>query len=298
MPRRWPRRALAIADKGFNPDHPAVATSLNNLAALYFELHCHVEAGPLFKRSLAIRERTRDPNHRDIAMSLNNLASLYTYQVRYADAEPLSKRPLAINAKAPGADHPAVAASIINPVSLYDNQGRFADATRFDPAEPARALAERRAAQTRVAMTRGYGDFWQGAGIDRVKRARDLPSLLDTADELRAVAGKLGAAAADLHLGRRWPTTGWSILRSMVSSPGMSRVSANPRSRSPCRSSRPSLTTGCSPQARWRSSRSMPIGWCCGPATPPTSPGAEALSELARLLLCGGAGASGVSLVG
>jgi CHAT domain-containing protein/tetratricopeptide (TPR) repeat protein len=76
----------------------------------------------------------------------------------------------------------------------------FADPV-FDPAERAKALAERRAAQTRVAVTRGYGEFWQGAGIDRAKLALYLPSLLDTADELKAVAGKLGAAAGDLHLG-------------------------------------------------------------------------------------------------
>ena len=56
----------------------------------------------------------------------------------------------------------------------------FADPV-FDPAERAKALAERRATQTRVAVTRGYGDFWQGAGIDRAKLARYLPSLLDTA---------------------------------------------------------------------------------------------------------------------
>jgi CHAT domain-containing protein len=35
----------------------------------------------------------------------------------------------------------------------------------------------------------------------RVKLARYLPSLLDAADERKAVAGKLGAAAGDLHLG-------------------------------------------------------------------------------------------------
>jgi CHAT domain-containing protein len=70
----------------------------------------------------------------------------------------------------------------------------------FDPAERAKALAERRA-RARLTVTRGYGDFWQGAGIDRVKLARYLPSLLDTADELKAVAGKLGAAAGDIHLG-------------------------------------------------------------------------------------------------
>jgi CHAT domain-containing protein len=71
----------------------------------------------------------------------------------------------------------------------------------FDPAERTKALAERRAARTRVAVTRGDGDFWQGAGIDRAKLARSLPSLLDTADELKAVAAKLGAADSDVHLG-------------------------------------------------------------------------------------------------
>jgi tetratricopeptide (TPR) repeat protein len=71
----------------------------------------------------------------------------------------------------------------------------------FDPAERAKALAKRRAERTHAAVNRGYGDFWQGASIDRAKLARSLPSLLDTADELRAVAGKLGAASGDLHLG-------------------------------------------------------------------------------------------------
>jgi CHAT domain-containing protein len=70
----------------------------------------------------------------------------------------------------------------------------------FDPAERAKALGERRASRTRVAVTRRYGEFWQGAGIDRA-RARSLPSLLDTADELNSVAKKLGAAAGDVHLG-------------------------------------------------------------------------------------------------
>jgi hypothetical protein len=70
----------------------------------------------------------------------------------------------------------------------------------FDPAKRAEALAERRK-QTRVAVTRGYGEFWQGQSIDQAKLAQHLPPLLDTADELKAVAGKLGAAAGDVHLG-------------------------------------------------------------------------------------------------
>ena len=145
----------------------------------------------------------------------------------------------------------------------------------FDPVE--RALAERRA-RTRVAVTRGYGDFWQGAGIDRANLARYLPSLLDTADELKAVAGKVGAAASDLHLGSDASET--TVKRTVLADyrvvyfathglvAGDVRGSANRRSRSRCRSDRPSLMTGCSRQARWRNSSSMPTGWCCRPATP------------------------------
>jgi CHAT domain-containing protein/tetratricopeptide (TPR) repeat protein len=70
----------------------------------------------------------------------------------------------------------------------------------FDPAERATALAKRRDGQTSAAVTQGYSDFWQGIAMDRAKLAQSLPSLLDTADELKAVATKLGAAPEDLHL--------------------------------------------------------------------------------------------------
>jgi CHAT domain-containing protein/tetratricopeptide (TPR) repeat protein len=71
----------------------------------------------------------------------------------------------------------------------------------FDPTERARALAERGATKSRAAvMTRAYSEFWQGASIDRKTLALALPSLLDTADELEAVATKLGASRSDIHL--------------------------------------------------------------------------------------------------
>ena len=49
---------------------------------------------------------------------------------------------------------------------------------------------------------RAYGDYWRGAGIDRSMLASALPGLPDTADELKDVAKRLGAPAADIHLGR------------------------------------------------------------------------------------------------
>jgi CHAT domain-containing protein len=71
----------------------------------------------------------------------------------------------------------------------------------FDPAERARALAERGATKSRAAvMTRAYSEFWQGSSLDRKKLAQALPSLLETADELEAVAARLGASHGDIHL--------------------------------------------------------------------------------------------------
>ncbi|MGH6834344.1 MAG: tetratricopeptide repeat protein [Methylocella sp.] len=49
--------------------------------------------------------------------------------------------------------------------------------------------------------TRSYADYWQGVELDRARLA-DVPPLPDTADELRAVAKKLGAPLSDIHLGR------------------------------------------------------------------------------------------------
>jgi hypothetical protein len=67
----------------------------------------------------------------------------------------------------------------------------------FDPAERAKALAAQRRAEGRVAVaTRAYNEFWQGASLDRTMLSKALPSLLDTADALKAVAAKLGAPAS------------------------------------------------------------------------------------------------------
>jgi CHAT domain-containing protein len=74
----------------------------------------------------------------------------------------------------------------------------------FDPAERAKALSDQRratGANSRAAAgTRGYSALWHGVSVNRAILARSLPSLLDTADELKAVAAKLGANSADIHL--------------------------------------------------------------------------------------------------
>ena len=56
------QRALALYEKVLGPDHPDVATALNNLAELYRRQGRYADAEPLVsKRSLAIGKRLLVP---------------------------------------------------------------------------------------------------------------------------------------------------------------------------------------------------------------------------------------------
>ena len=91
--------------------HPDVATSLNNLALLYYTQGQYAQAEPLYQRALAIREQTLAPMHPDVGTSLHNLATLYCAQGQYAQAESLYQRALAIRDQTLGSMHPNVALS-------------------------------------------------------------------------------------------------------------------------------------------------------------------------------------------
>ncbi len=80
--------ALQEAEK-FGEQDTRLATSLNNLAALYRAQGKYTKAEPLSQRALAIDEKALGPEHPSVATSLNNLAELYPTQGKYAEAEPL-----------------------------------------------------------------------------------------------------------------------------------------------------------------------------------------------------------------
>jgi tetratricopeptide (TPR) repeat protein len=69
-------RALAITENALGPEHPHIANSLHNLAALLHAQGELVAARPLFERALAIREKALGPDHPDTATVRENLASL------------------------------------------------------------------------------------------------------------------------------------------------------------------------------------------------------------------------------
>ena len=92
------KKALEIAEKNVGPNHPDVATSLNNLALLYANQGEYTSAEPLYKRALTIREKALGPDHPSVAGSLNNLALLYRATKRDREAEILEQRAARIRA--------------------------------------------------------------------------------------------------------------------------------------------------------------------------------------------------------
>ena len=92
------KKSLEVAEKALGPDHPDVATSLNNLAELYRAQGQYAQAEPLYKRSLAIWEKALGPDHPDVALSLENMAGLHRKTGRESSAEELEQRAASIRA--------------------------------------------------------------------------------------------------------------------------------------------------------------------------------------------------------
>ncbi|MCA2722865.1 MAG: tetratricopeptide repeat protein [Microcystis sp. M048S1] len=87
-------------------NHPLVASSLNNLAALYDSQGRYTEAEPLYLQALDLRKQLLGDNHPLVALSLNNLAYLYDSQGRYTEAEPLYLEAINIFRERLGENHP------------------------------------------------------------------------------------------------------------------------------------------------------------------------------------------------
>ena len=124
------RHALNIQEKIQEPDHPDVATSLNNLAELLRGQSKLADAEILCRRALEIREKIQVPDHHSVATSLNNLAGLLEGQGNREEAESLYRRALNIRQTVLEPNHPAIANSLNNLAGLLARQGKL------DEAEP------------------------------------------------------------------------------------------------------------------------------------------------------------------
>ncbi|MBX3055397.1 MAG: tetratricopeptide repeat protein [Anaerolineae bacterium] len=125
------RRALAIDEKVYGPDHPDVARDLNNLGTLLQAEGDLAGARPYLERALAIREKALGSHHPDVTQSLNNLGMLLQDEGDLAGARPYLERALAIFEKVLGADHPNIATLNNNLGLLLKAEGDLAGARPY-----------------------------------------------------------------------------------------------------------------------------------------------------------------------
>ena len=127
-------RALVIIEAAYGPDHPEVATHLNNLALILRDLGQPESARPLQERALAIDEAVYGLDHPEVATHLNNLALILRDLGQPESARPLQERALAIDEAVYGLDHPEVATDLNNLALILRDLGQ---------PESARPLQER-----------------------------------------------------------------------------------------------------------------------------------------------------------
>lgn len=124
--------ALRILERVLGPEHPDVATGLNNLALLHYSQANYQAAEPLYKRALLIDEKALGAEHPGVATDLNNLALLYKKQGNLEAAEPLFRRALYIKERIFDPGHPSLVTGLKNYAALLRALGRGDDAKTLE----------------------------------------------------------------------------------------------------------------------------------------------------------------------
>ena len=94
------RRALAIQERALGPEHPALANTLNNLAAMLDQQGKFSESEPLQRRALAILEKALGPLHPDTAATLTTLAVSLDRQNKIVESEQVYLRAVEVSRNA------------------------------------------------------------------------------------------------------------------------------------------------------------------------------------------------------
>lgn len=119
------RRALAIREQIYGPDHATVVQSLTNIATVYLIQRKYNEAFPLAQRALEIRERTLGPDHPDVVSNLSLVGAIKARLLKRGEAGKdiltLDQRSLAIRERFFGPDHPDTGISIFSLASYFYN---------------------------------------------------------------------------------------------------------------------------------------------------------------------------------
>jgi tetratricopeptide (TPR) repeat protein len=108
------RRALALWEKAFGPEHRKVAAAKTTLALIALDRGRFDTAELMLTSALGVLERQLGPDHFEVAEVVNNLATAKKELGRYEDAEALYRRALEISQKRLGPKHPQCAITLTN----------------------------------------------------------------------------------------------------------------------------------------------------------------------------------------
>jgi tetratricopeptide (TPR) repeat protein len=122
------QQSLAIRQRLWGTEHPAVAESLNALAVLARLQGDYQRAEKLHLQALTLRERVLGPEHAATGLSCNNLGVLYCVQGRYAQAEHYLQRALRIREQALGPRHGDTLLTSLNLAKLQIEQCQYEQA--------------------------------------------------------------------------------------------------------------------------------------------------------------------------
>src|SRR6266852_3329251 len=173
-------QALAIAQAAYGPDHPTVATVVNNLGNLLRDLGDLAGARAAYERALRIDEAAYGPDHPEVAIRVNNLGLVLRALGDLAGARAAYQRALRIDEAAYGPDHPEVATDVNNLGGVLRDLGDLAGA---------RAAFER-------ALRIGEATY----GPDHPEVARDVNNLGNVLRDLGDLAGARAALERALRI--------------------------------------------------------------------------------------------------
>jgi tetratricopeptide (TPR) repeat protein len=103
------RRALAVFEKTFGPEHYEVASNLHNLAAVLCARGDLDEAEKLYRRALAIKEKLLGAESPDAALTRNNLGTLLNLKGRPREAAAMLQSAVETLQSRLAPDHPHLA---------------------------------------------------------------------------------------------------------------------------------------------------------------------------------------------
>jgi len=122
------RRAAAVDEQKFGPQHAAVTEDLRNLASFLQSRRDYAGAEPLYRRVLADDKKNLGLDSVTVATDLNDLGRLLQTQGNHAEAQTLYWQARGIDEKVLGPDHRNVARDLSNLGSVLQANGDYAGA--------------------------------------------------------------------------------------------------------------------------------------------------------------------------